>query len=177
MRFPVLGLVAALTLAACEGAQGPQGLTGPPGPTGPSGPAGPPGNANVQSTTFDYGDSTCDIEQGIAGCVFDWTAITPSVVNEGVVFAYLNSAGNWFAMPLTLGRDDNGDGEVDQTLEYSYSYREGQVTFIVRFGSAPVSSVGSGTIRVVAIDGPSPFTGTTPPPFELVQQHYSLAAE
>ena len=43
MREAIFTIVVALTLAGCQGEQGPQGQPGPPGAAGPVGPAGPAG--------------------------------------------------------------------------------------------------------------------------------------
>lgn len=173
-RFlPLLALL--FTFVACDGAPGPAGPEGDPGPQGPTGPTGP--TVAVDVFTFSYDGSNCTISSGVGLCDRTVPAITSRVVTSGAVLAYLGTGAQWVALPWTIGEDTNGDGDVDDTVEFSYEYSTALFTLALRRGSGPLGGVGSGTIKVVIIDGPSGFTSENPPPYEDLAAHYNLASE
>jgi|SRR6516165_3745015 len=84
MRARALGLVLALTLAACsQPTQGPKGDAGPEGPPGPQGEAGPPGPPGPEGQPAPAGAAgvhvvrtTCNQASCVAECEADEIMVT-----------------------------------------------------------------------------------------------------
>ncbi len=166
-RRLALPAVAALALTACEGADGaagalgPQGPQGQPGGSGPpgtdgedgnTGPQGPPGqdgtdgqdgedgNVNVRSFTFTYEDTNCLNNISFAACIRSWDALTQRVFDEGAVLSYRRDGDAWVSLPFSQGLDLNGDGLLDNTVEFLPGFRVGQYELQIRFGSGSITA-------------------------------------
>jgi hypothetical protein len=102
-----LSLVIAVMITSCtkEGPEGPVGASGSQGATGNAGPAGPAGPQGPQGTTTvvyspwfafaaaDWVDSTSGAFGGISRAIRNAPAITQTILDQGVVLAYVNLAG------------------------------------------------------------------------------------
>ena len=130
MFFPLL--FACSALEGPQGPEGPVGPAGPQGPQGPEGPQGPAGVANISSFTFTapHDDYVVSGNRGVY--VYDSSSLTTNVVSNGVVLVFYSANGSdWYPLPYTWGIDFNTDLSVDETVEITYGYTQGQVAIIL----------------------------------------------
>lgn len=88
--------------------------------------------------------------------------LTREYVEEGLVLLYADGglldpadAGQtWTALPLTVGIDENGDGFVDYTVTYTFSFAIQRV-YVDILGSSPLNfgGIGRTDVRAVFIPG------------------------
>ena len=139
------------------------GAQGPPGPPGPAGPEGPSGlvTATVFTGSYTNVDIVVDANNGaLAYADFDVPELDASVVDNGIVLAYINSEelDQWVALPFTIAYDDNQDGgnlNVNEVVQitYAYTYNLFSVIFTSSFDPIDVEGLPEGPVKVVLIPG------------------------
>lgn len=93
-KTTMLCLVAGLTFSSCKKE------TGPKGDTGAIGPQGPAGNANVKTTIVSNQTWVYSAPAYIA--TMSAPNITQEIVDKGAVLVYLENAGTYIQLPITL---------------------------------------------------------------------------
>ncbi len=139
------------------GNAGPQGITGPQGPVGPAGPVGPVSNIIysgwISSATF--WTTTGAAAYNAAG-LFNVAApgITSSIINQGVVLAYMRSIFNLaasvtvrlpFSEAVATGWNDYYDFVIPSAGQIRFLYKSA--------GPWSLTSVGSAEVRYFVISG------------------------
>ncbi len=94
--------------------------TGPQGPAGPAGQNGVDGNANVNGSnpfTVYAADWTWSAANHYYSVSFNVPAITPSIVDKGIVEVFISYATNvWTNLPYTVGITQTAFDFTDNTL-------------------------------------------------------------
>ncbi len=142
----VLPVVLGLLVAGCQ-----DSAVGPPGPRGPRGPAGEPA---VTSFVVDFDVSEAPVNGLFVSASYDAPEISPSVVESGMVTAYVREQGTWTALPYTYGVESPDLPAVDYTVTLGYAY---EVDFVEVFYEvstpAAIDALSDQTIKVVVLDG------------------------
>lgn len=98
---------------------------------------------------------------------------------DGALIDEADAGVTWTALPLTVGVDEDDDGQVDYTVTVSYSFEPGFV-YVDLLGSAPLDfpNVERIDIRAVFIPGGVAFqAGVDHSSLEAVVEAYGLDAE
>ena len=123
---------------------------------GKEGPQGPQGNANVVSAEFNIASTAWSYDATNSWDLVDipWSGITPDIVDNGTVLAYLEDGTNdWVAIPFSEAFS-NGSG---LSQHWTSAYTDGQMEIDVQNSdfSEPANPSGTNgiTIKLVAIAG------------------------
>ncbi|MEI9945589.1 MAG: hypothetical protein WDN26_15400 [Chitinophagaceae bacterium] len=114
--LPLLTLAIVFIISSCtkEGPEGPVGATGAQGPGGTAGPAGPTGPQGATGTTnvtysawfsfasADWKDSTTPYFGDISRAIKSAPAVTQTVIDQGIVLAYVNLNPGVYPLPLNI---------------------------------------------------------------------------
>jgi len=142
----VFSVVLGLLVVGCQ-----ESTVGPPGPRGPRGPAGDPA---VSSFVVDFDVSEAAVNGLFVSSAFDAPELSPSVVETGMVTAYVREQGTWTALPYTYGVESPDLPAVDYTVTLGYAY---EVDFVEVFYEvstpAAIDALSDQTIKVVVLDG------------------------
>lgn len=144
--FVTLAIALTASLTACEGPTGPEG---PQGPQGDQGPEGEPGeNAEITVVTFTLVASSFDDEDMIESAGRLVPEITQSVVDDGVVVAYLVLSGE-VVTPLPFVAPFSS-ATISMTFAYSVG---GVIIDIIRSAGGPVAGAfGGQQIRLAIVE-------------------------
>jgi hypothetical protein len=161
MLTGVLFALLLLMLAVMAGCEGPPGesITGPPGPQGIQGPVGPQGEpgdpavASVVTRTYSREDASLGDQVAIVRLAVP--EVTEAVYVNGAVQVYYELADNWMALPFTVGSDYTQNLEVDEVVQFTYSYGAGEVNLLFNTSYTTIlrSQVLDGTVRIVIFGG------------------------
>jgi hypothetical protein len=104
------------------------------------------------TTSFRMADAT--ISGPLASVILDAPEITPRVVANGMVMAYVREAGTWTALPFTYGVESPDLPAVDYTVSLGYAFEVGLVEVFYDV-STPVALdlVPDRTVKVVVVQG------------------------
>lgn len=156
MKKIVTGLtfcfIALFAMSSCEG---------PMGPEGPQGPQGPSGTSNWYTQTFLIGDQSenvhygywKDLGNGHYECLFQISALTNFVYEEGIVTAHIfdyDADGNevQIGLPHIFFGSDGGS---NYTAAYTYDITPGEILFKVAYSDFASSPPPTRYFRVAMI--------------------------
>lgn len=146
------------------------------GPRGPRGPRGPSGDPAVTSFVVDFDVSEAAVSGLFVSSTYDAPEIAPSVVESGMVTAYVREQGTWTALPYTYGVESPDLPAVDFTVTLGYAYEVDfvEVFFEVSTPSA-IETLSDRTVKFVVLDGrPSSYSTVNWSDYEAVAARFGL---
>jgi len=166
--YALFGLV--LFLVGCDSAGG----SGPPGPRGPR---GYPGDPAISAFTVDFFVDEAAINGTVASTTYDAPEVTPSVVQSGMVAAYVREQGTWTALPYTYGVESPDLPAVDYTVTLGYAFEVGFVELFFEVSTPVVFDLLSNrTVKFVVLSGsPAALSSINWNDYSAVASRFGLA--